>query len=91
MRLPALGDSVSEDFDILAERRLGERIMREVRRDPAYMDDPQLLEKAFVDAAQCAAVADWADLLATRWDAKEDGSMKKFSKQAGKLAEKYRR
>ena len=44
MRLPALGDSVSEDFDILAERRLGERIMREVRRDPAYMDDPQLLE-----------------------------------------------
>jgi predicted Zn-dependent protease len=34
VRLPALGDSVSEDFDILAERRMGERIMREVRHDP---------------------------------------------------------
>src|SRR5215470_5223420 len=44
VRLPALGDSVSEEFDILAERRLGERIMREVRRDPAYLDDPVLLE-----------------------------------------------
>jgi predicted Zn-dependent protease len=44
VRLPALGDSVSEDFDILAERRLGERIMREVRHDPAYLDDPALLE-----------------------------------------------
>lgn len=44
VRLPALGDSVSEDFDILAERRLGDRIMREVRRDPAYLDDPVLLE-----------------------------------------------
>lgn len=44
VRLPALGDSVSEDFDILAERRLGDRIMREVRRDPAYLDDPALLE-----------------------------------------------
>ncbi|HJV69469.1 M48 family metalloprotease [Ideonella sp.] len=44
VRLPALGDAVSEDFDILAERRLGDRIMREVRRDPAYLDDPALLE-----------------------------------------------
>lgn len=44
VKLPSLGDSVSEDFDILAERRLGDRIMREVRRDPAYLDDPELLE-----------------------------------------------
>lgn len=44
VRLPALGDAVSEDFDILTERRLGDRIMREVRRDPAYLDDPVLLE-----------------------------------------------
>ncbi len=44
VRLPALGDSVSEEFDILAERRLGDRIMREVRRDPAYLDDPALQE-----------------------------------------------
>ncbi|HSI58767.1 MAG TPA: M48 family metalloprotease [Ideonella sp.] len=43
-RLPALGDSVSADFDITEERRLGERIMREIRRDPDYLDDPLLLE-----------------------------------------------
>jgi beta-barrel assembly-enhancing protease len=42
VRLPALGDSVSEEFDILAERKLGDRIMREVRHDPAYLDDPAL-------------------------------------------------
>lgn len=44
VKLPALGDAVSEDFDILTERRLGDRIMREVRRDPAYLDDPALQE-----------------------------------------------
>ncbi|WP_239061743.1 M48 family metalloprotease [Ideonella livida] len=40
--LPALGDASSEGLDILGERRLGERIMREVRRDPDYLDDPLL-------------------------------------------------
>lgn len=44
VRLPSLGDSVSEDFDVATERRLGERIMREVRSDPVYLDDPLLLE-----------------------------------------------
>lgn len=44
VRLPSLGDSVSEDFGVGAERRLGDRIMREVRRDPAYLDDPPLLD-----------------------------------------------
>jgi len=43
-RLPALGDSVSEDFDVGAERRLGDQIMRDIRRDPDYIDDPVLLE-----------------------------------------------
>jgi len=43
-RLPALGDSVSEDFGIGAERKLGDSIMREIRRDPDYSDDPVLLE-----------------------------------------------
>ena len=42
--LPALGDSTSEDFGIGAERRLGDQIMREIRRDPDYLDDPVLLE-----------------------------------------------
>ncbi len=44
VRLPSLGDSVSDDFGVGAERRLGERIMREIRRDPAYLDDPPLLD-----------------------------------------------
>jgi predicted Zn-dependent protease len=43
-QLPALGDSTGEDFGIGAERRLGDQIMREVRRDPDYADDAVLLE-----------------------------------------------
>ena len=44
VRLPELGDSASEGLTPGAERRLGEQVMREVRRDPAYLDDPLLLE-----------------------------------------------
>ena len=44
VRLPALGESASEDLSISAERRIGEQIMREGRRDPQYLDDPVLLE-----------------------------------------------
>ena len=40
--LPALGDSASDDLDIGDERRLGEQIMRDIRRDPAFLDDPVL-------------------------------------------------
>ncbi len=43
-RLPALGDTASEDFNLGTERRIGDQIMREIRRDPAYSDDPVLLE-----------------------------------------------
>ena len=42
-RLPALGDSASEYLDVGAELRLGEDIMRGIRGDPAYLDDPVLL------------------------------------------------
>jgi predicted Zn-dependent protease len=44
LRLPALGESASEDFNLNTEKRVGEQIMREIRRDPDYLDDPQLLE-----------------------------------------------
>src|SRR5687767_10091411 len=44
VRLPALGESVSEDVGVGSERKLGDQIMREIRRDPDYLDDPQLLE-----------------------------------------------
>ena len=42
--LPALGDSDAEELNVGAERRLGDQIMREIRRDPDYLDDPVLLE-----------------------------------------------
>jgi predicted Zn-dependent protease len=42
--LPALGDSASEDLSVGAEHLIGEQIMREIRRDPDYLDDPMLLE-----------------------------------------------
>ncbi len=44
VNLPALGDSVSDDVGIGAERRLGDQVMRQIRLDPDYLDDPLLLE-----------------------------------------------
>jgi predicted Zn-dependent protease len=43
-QLPALGDPASEDFSIATEHKLGDAIMREIRADPDYLDDPVLLE-----------------------------------------------
>ncbi|MCA0177448.1 MAG: M48 family metalloprotease [Proteobacteria bacterium] len=54
--LPALGDGTGGGWDITAERRVGDRIMREVRRDPDYFEDPLL--EAYVDAL-------WQPLLAS--------------------------
>lgn len=44
LQLPALGDVAGDDLSLGAERRLGEQIMRDIRRDPDYLDDPVLLE-----------------------------------------------
>ena len=44
IRLPALGDAAGEDFTVGVERRLGDQIMAELRRDPDYLDDPLLLD-----------------------------------------------
>jgi predicted Zn-dependent protease len=44
VRLPALGESAYDDLTVGAERRMGEQIMREIRVDPDYLDDPVLLE-----------------------------------------------
>lgn len=43
VRLPSLGESASDEVTVAAERRLGDQVMREIRRDPAYLDDPILL------------------------------------------------
>lgn len=40
--LPRLGDAGGEDLSPAAEQRLGEMAMREVRRDPDYLDDPEI-------------------------------------------------
>ena len=42
LQLPTLGDG--SDMSSSAERRLGDRIAREIYRDPDYIDDPVLLE-----------------------------------------------
>ena len=44
VHLPSLGESAANEVTVAAEKRLGEQIMREIRRDPDYLDDPVLLE-----------------------------------------------
>ena len=44
VNLPALGDSVSQDLDVGRERSIGDQVMREIRLDPDYVDDPLLQE-----------------------------------------------
>ncbi|MBM3359396.1 MAG: M48 family metallopeptidase [Betaproteobacteria bacterium] len=39
--LPDLGEAAQAGFSPLQERRLGESIMREIRADPSYYDDPE--------------------------------------------------
>jgi beta-barrel assembly-enhancing protease len=43
-QLPSLGDPTSDDFSVAAEKKLGAAIMREIRADPDYLDDPVLLD-----------------------------------------------
>ncbi|MEY2592971.1 MAG: hypothetical protein RI972_660 [Pseudomonadota bacterium] len=45
-RLPSLGEPDSGDISEGTERRVGEYVMRQIRRDPAYLDDPLLLSYA---------------------------------------------
>ena len=42
--LPSLGDAGADDLSPANERRLGEAIMRDVRQDTSYMDDPDSTE-----------------------------------------------
>lgn len=46
--LPNLGDTEREILSPAIERKLGEEIMRDIRRDPDYLDDASLLE--YLDA-----------------------------------------
>ncbi len=40
--LPDLGEAAQTDFSPAMERRIGESIMLEIRRDPAYLDDSEI-------------------------------------------------
>jgi predicted Zn-dependent protease len=42
--LPKLGDPSGDELSPQAERRLGESVMREVRRDPSYLDDADVVD-----------------------------------------------
>jgi predicted Zn-dependent protease len=42
--LPTLGDANREDLSPVMERRLGEEIMRDIRRDRDFLDDDPILE-----------------------------------------------
>jgi predicted Zn-dependent protease len=42
--LPTLGEVAADDLSPTNERKLGEAIMREARRDPAYLADPDATE-----------------------------------------------
>jgi predicted Zn-dependent protease len=44
VNLPTLGDSAREDLSPVLERKLGEEIMRDVRRDRDFLDDDAMLE-----------------------------------------------
>lgn len=43
-RLPTLGDPVREDLSPVIERKLGEEIMRDIRRDRDFLDDDPILD-----------------------------------------------
>ena len=57
LNLPALGEAESDSLSIDDERRLGDQIMREIRPDPAVIDDPvlyQYLMSVFVPLHEAA-------------------------------------
>lgn len=42
--LPELGDASSTALSVRQERRIGEEVFRQIRRDPSFMDDPEITE-----------------------------------------------
>ncbi len=62
--LPELGDASGATISPADERRLGERIMRDIRRDPAYLDDPE--------------VSDYVNTLGARLTARSDATRQEF-------------
>jgi beta-barrel assembly-enhancing protease len=42
--LPDLGDAAQATFSPTQERKLGEKVMQEIRRDPSYFDDTEVVD-----------------------------------------------
>ncbi len=91
VRLPALGEAAGEEFSVGTERALGDQIMREIRRDPAYLDDPPLLDylqrvwQPLVEAARQRGeiTADTAQQLAWEVFLVQDRSVNAFALPGG--------
>ncbi|QOL51928.1 M48 family metalloprotease [Massilia litorea] len=85
-RLPTLGDAAREDLSPIVERKLGEAIMREIRRDRDYLDDDAIAEYlnnfggALVDAAPGARGETNADFY---FFPLRDGSINAFALPGG--------
>ncbi|MGZ5063182.1 MAG: M48 family metalloprotease [Usitatibacter sp.] len=57
-RLPDLGDASSASLSEQQEKTIGNRIMRDVRIDPAYLDDPEVSDYISSLGARLLSVAD---------------------------------
>ena len=59
LNLPALGEAESDSFSLDDERKLGDQIMRQIRPDPAVIDDPVLYQYllSIWDRLHAAAIA----------------------------------
>lgn len=58
--LPDLGEVERGGMSSVAERRFGERIMLDIRRDPAYVDDPEIVDYLNRVGSRLAAYAEGA-------------------------------
>ncbi|WP_456093743.1 M48 family metalloprotease [Paraburkholderia acidisoli] len=86
-QLPDLGDGSGGSLTPQAERRLGERVMREIRRDPDYVDDWLVRDYLDAVAARLAAAASAQFIGGYRPDfdlfAMRDGQINAFSLPGG--------
>ncbi|RAR58842.1 putative Zn-dependent protease [Paraburkholderia unamae] len=86
-QLPDLGDGSGGALTPQAERRLGERVMREIRRDPDYIGDWLVLDYLNTVAARLAAAASAQYIGGYRPDfdifAIRDGQINAFSLPGG--------
>ncbi|WP_232833223.1 M48 family metalloprotease [Paraburkholderia kururiensis] len=86
-QLPDLGDGSGGSLSPDAERKLGERVMREIRRDPDYVDDWLVTDYLNAVAAKLASAASDQFIGGYRPDfevfAVRDGQINAFSMPGG--------